>query len=100
MRPPVVESRGHVRTPQRYRNEHGQLLEHSPFCERDIRAPEELPVHDEVGELEIITRVDDVFQPMRLRRDVRRIWRMGKFDDIKVGDQIEAYTVEYVKRTL
>ena len=55
----VMESRGYVRTPKRYRSMHGQLLEHSPFCERDIRVPEELPVHDETGEFEVITRVDD-----------------------------------------
>ncbi len=55
----VIESRGHVRTPRRYRNEHGQLLEHSPYCERDLRLPSELTVHDETGDFEIITRVGD-----------------------------------------
>ena len=55
----VIESRGHVRTPRRYRNEHGQLLEHSPYCERDLRLPSDLPVHDECGEFEVITRVGD-----------------------------------------
>jgi homogentisate 1,2-dioxygenase len=49
----LVESRGYVRTPKRYRNQHGQLLEHSPFCERDIRRPERLQTHDETGEFEI-----------------------------------------------
>lgn len=43
----ITESRGHVRTPSRYRNEHGQLLEHSPFCERDIRPPSRLVTVDE-----------------------------------------------------
>jgi homogentisate 1,2-dioxygenase len=56
----VIESRGHLRTPKRYRNQHGQLLEHSPFCERDIRAPAELVVHDETGAFEVITRTDEV----------------------------------------
>ena len=51
-----IESAGYVRTPERYRNEHGQLLEHSPFCERDIRAAAELPVHDEKGEFEMIVK--------------------------------------------
>ena len=55
----VIESRGHVRTPKRYRNAHGQLLEHSPFCERDIRTPGELVVHDETGDFEIITRMGE-----------------------------------------
>jgi homogentisate 1,2-dioxygenase len=55
----VIESRGHIRTPKRYRNPHGQLLEHSPYCERDIRAPQELVVRDECGDFEIITRVGE-----------------------------------------
>ncbi len=55
----VIESRGHIRTPKRYRNDHGQLLEHSPFCERDIRTPSELVVHDKVADCEVITRVGD-----------------------------------------
>ncbi len=46
----VVESASPVETPRRYRNELGQLLEHSPFCERDIRAPEELVTEKERGE--------------------------------------------------
>jgi homogentisate 1,2-dioxygenase len=55
----IMESRGHIRTPKRYRNQHGQLLEHSPFCERDIRAPQELVVHEESGDFEVITRVGE-----------------------------------------
>lgn len=46
----VVESSAPMYTPKRYRNHFGQLLEHSPFCERDIRAPHELETHDEKGE--------------------------------------------------
>jgi len=52
----VIESAGHVRTPKRYRNEHGQLLEHSPFCERDVRKPETLPFRDEEGEFRIVVK--------------------------------------------
>jgi homogentisate 1,2-dioxygenase len=51
-----VESRGYIRTPKRYRSAHGQLLEHSPFCERDIRAPERLVTHDEVGSFPILVK--------------------------------------------
>lgn len=36
----IIETSGPVETPNRYRNRHGQLLEHSPFSERDIRTPE------------------------------------------------------------
>jgi len=46
----IVESYSPVYTPKRYRNYFGQLLEHSPYCERDIRFPEELETHDEKGE--------------------------------------------------
>ncbi|MCB0588156.1 MAG: homogentisate 1,2-dioxygenase, partial [Phaeodactylibacter sp.] len=46
----IVESYSPVITPKRYRNEFGQLMEHSPFCERDIRKPGELETHDEQGQ--------------------------------------------------
>lgn len=49
----VIESVSAIETPKRYRNEHGQLLEHSPFCERDIRTPEVLETHTESGEFEV-----------------------------------------------
>ena len=35
----LIESRGRIETPRRYRNEYGQLLEHAPFCERDMHPP-------------------------------------------------------------
>ncbi len=38
----IVESFSPIETPRRYRNHFGQLLEHSPFCERDMRPPTEL----------------------------------------------------------
>jgi homogentisate 1,2-dioxygenase len=38
----IVESSGPVTTPKRYRNAFGQMEEHAPFCERDIRKPENL----------------------------------------------------------
>lgn len=46
----VLDSFEPIYTPKRYRNQFGQLLEHSPFCERDIRGPQELEVHDQAGE--------------------------------------------------
>lgn len=45
----IVESFSPIVTPKRYRNNFGQLLEHSPFCERDIRRPSELETHDSKG---------------------------------------------------
>ncbi len=35
----VVSSVGHIRPPRRYLSTTGQLLEHAPYCERDLRAP-------------------------------------------------------------
>jgi len=46
----IVESSSPMYTPKRYRNWFGQLLEHSPFCERDLRRPTELETHDETGD--------------------------------------------------
>ena len=46
----IVESRRPIYTPKRYRNHFGQLLEHAPFCERDIRKPHELETYDEEGD--------------------------------------------------
>jgi homogentisate 1,2-dioxygenase len=46
----IVESNSPIVTPKRYRNNFGQLLEHSPFCERDIRRPQQLETHDKKGE--------------------------------------------------
>jgi homogentisate 1,2-dioxygenase len=52
----VLESSGPIEVPKRYRNEYGQLLEHSPFCERDIRVPMELDPQDRNGEFEVHVR--------------------------------------------
>jgi homogentisate 1,2-dioxygenase len=46
----IVESNSPIVTPKRYRNNFGQLLEHSPFCERDIRRPQQLETHDAKGD--------------------------------------------------
>lgn len=59
----IVESRRPVYTPKQYRNWFGQLLEHSPFCERDIRRPEELETNNEKGEFIIkIKKKDEIFE--------------------------------------
>lgn len=46
----VAESFHPIYTPKRYRNWFGQLLEHSPFCERDYKLPQDLETYDEKGE--------------------------------------------------
>ena len=45
-----AESFHPIYTPKRYRNYFGQMLEHSPFCERDYKLPTDLETHDETGE--------------------------------------------------
>jgi homogentisate 1,2-dioxygenase len=52
----IVESFSPIRFPKKYLSKNGQLLEHSPFCERDIRAPENLLTHDERGDFLVRTR--------------------------------------------
>lgn len=56
----VIETTSWISTPRRYRNEFGQLLEHSPFCERDFTGPEELVTHSDRGEFEVKTKARGV----------------------------------------
>ncbi|HYK89429.1 MAG TPA: homogentisate 1,2-dioxygenase [Acidobacteriota bacterium] len=62
----VIESAGYLRTPARYRNEHGQLLEISPYCERDIRAPENVTARDQKGEFRILVKKNNCLTEMML----------------------------------
>lgn len=59
----IVESFEPIRTPKRYRNEFGQLMEHSPFCERDIRRPQNLKTFDEKGDFEIKIKKQGLIYP-------------------------------------
>lgn len=59
----IVESAHPYRFPKRYMNSSGQLLEHSPFCERDIRTPEVLETHDEKGDFLVKIKRDDMIFP-------------------------------------
>ena len=56
----IVESFHPIYTPKRYRNYFGQLLEHSPFCERDIRPPSSLETFDEKGEFLLKTKKEGI----------------------------------------
>ncbi len=51
----IIESSGHVAPPERYMSRTGQFLEHSPFCERDIRAPEH-PLIEQGQHVEVLVR--------------------------------------------
>ena len=46
----IVESFSPIRYPKKYLSKYGQLLEQSPYCERDIRGPQQLQTHDESGD--------------------------------------------------
>jgi len=59
----IVESFGPYRFPKRYVNHAGQLLEHAPFCERDIRKPEILETHDEQGDFIVIVKKEHMLYP-------------------------------------
>lgn len=56
----ILDSYQPIYTPKRYRNYFGQLLEHSPFCERDMRTPEELEVHDAWGDFVVKTKKEGI----------------------------------------
>lgn len=51
-----LESTAPIYTPKRYRNHFGQLLEHSPFCERDLKLPQDLETHDEKGDFSVFVK--------------------------------------------
>ena len=55
----ITETAGYVRTPDRYRNEFGQMLEGAPYSERDFRRPETLETFDEKGDFAIVTKQND-----------------------------------------
>lgn len=60
----IVESFSPVLTPRNYRNHFGQLLEHSPFCERDFRGPTELETHDELGTFTIKIKKENMLHEL------------------------------------
>jgi homogentisate 1,2-dioxygenase len=55
----IIEAQGHIEPPARYLNRYGQFLEHAPYCERDLRPPEELITQDEEGEFEVRVKARD-----------------------------------------
>ncbi|BDD09950.1 homogentisate 1,2-dioxygenase [Fulvitalea axinellae] len=59
-----VNSFSPVYTPKRYRNGFGQMLEHSPFCERDYKMPQRLETFDEKGEFTVVIRKQGFLHPV------------------------------------
>ncbi len=60
----IIESFGPIRFPKRYKSSEGQLMEHSPYCERDIRKPENLQTIDQLGEFTIYTKKKGLLYPI------------------------------------
>ena len=60
----IVDSHSPVRYPQHYMSKYGQLLENSPYCERDIRVPENLETIDEKGDFLIMTKKSGIMYPI------------------------------------
>src|SRR4051794_7162582 len=58
----VFETPGLITIPKRYRNEHGQLMEHAPYYHRDLHPPTELRTSRERGDFEVKVRVRDGVQ--------------------------------------
>lgn len=58
------ESTSPYYTPKRYKNTQGQLLEHSPFCERDYKLPVQGEVHDEKGNFIIKIKKEGMMHEM------------------------------------
>ena len=52
----IVESFSPIRYPKRYISKYGQLLENAPFCERDIRTPQNLTGINLQGDFTIKTK--------------------------------------------
>ncbi|MCH8902535.1 MAG: homogentisate 1,2-dioxygenase [Bacteroidetes bacterium] len=59
----IIESFSPIRSPKKYLNAYGQLLEHAPYYERDMRAPENLETHDEEGDFLVNIKKDGLIYP-------------------------------------
>lgn len=59
----ILESFTPITSPKRYRNNVGQLLEHSPFCERDMKLPQDLECFDETGDFKVLIKKQGLIYP-------------------------------------
>jgi homogentisate 1,2-dioxygenase len=44
-----IEANSHIAPPKRYLSKYGQLLEHAPYCERDLRMPQGPLLAEDIG---------------------------------------------------
>jgi homogentisate 1,2-dioxygenase len=59
----ITESFSPIRFPKRYQNQFGQLMEHAPYCERDIRRPSELETFDQEGDFKVLIKKQGLIYP-------------------------------------
>ena len=59
----IVESFSPVQIPKRYRNMAGQMMEHAPFCERDLKIPLNLQTIDQKGDFKVLIKKQDYIYP-------------------------------------
>jgi homogentisate 1,2-dioxygenase len=59
----IIESFSPIHFPKRYQNKYGQLMEHSPFCERDIVRPTNLETFDETGDFKVLIKKQGLIYP-------------------------------------
>jgi homogentisate 1,2-dioxygenase len=59
----IIESFSPIHFPKRYQNKYGQLMEHSPFCERDIVRPTDLETFDETGDFKVLIKKQGLIYP-------------------------------------
>jgi homogentisate 1,2-dioxygenase len=63
-----LECPSELEPPKRYRNDYGQLLEHSPYAQRDLHAPDEVAPRAETGEFVVDVRSADRVTAYHFRR--------------------------------
>lgn len=57
----IIESDTAFEIPKHYKNEYGQMEEHAPYCERDIRPPEYLEPNSSAGDFKVIVKMRERF---------------------------------------
>src|SRR5829696_4057716 len=62
-----LEAPSEIEPPKRYRNDYGQLLEHSPYSQRDLHDPEDVAPRADVGDYVIHVRSTDLLTAYHYR---------------------------------
>ncbi len=81
----IIEAPSEFHPPKRYRNGFGQLLEHSPYCERDFRPPGELVTRDEAGRFTVFIKKHGHLHPY--------VYRYHPFDVVGWDGQMYPYAL-------